>query len=144
VNIPQIPVSQISGFTQFTAKSATVFDASSTTSFTYVDLSPSGPTLTGVADGSYIFWFGCTIEEDANVQGLMSLSFNGSTPFDFDGIYAYVEGTAGDAVVMSISRALSRSIANGGNNTIQAKYKSTVGGTVNFMRRWLIALRVGA
>jgi hypothetical protein len=49
LNPPLLPVTQILGFSQFTAQAAEVLASQTTTSTTYADLATVGPQLTGLA-----------------------------------------------------------------------------------------------
>jgi len=147
VNIPMIPISQIQGFTGFTAKSADpVLAIESTTATTYGDLATVGPTLTGIGDGEYIILFGCkanggTTGGGAIIFGRMALEINGTAAADNDSCQSDSDrGIAG----MSIMRAVVKTLDNGGNNTITAKYRSTDSSvSCSFGNRWLTALKVG-
>lgn len=146
VNIPMIPISQIVGFTQFQARSETVTGSQSCTNTNYGNLATPGPTLTGISDGAYLIWFGFKTDQDADCQAFMSLSINGSAASDTDACQTGVDGLAGDQVRASISRAVSKSLKNSNNNTIQAKYKAVQGNGSwpSIANRWIIALRIGA
>lgn len=134
-----LPISQVVGFQQFTAEAATRINTSeNTTSGTYADLATVGPSITGLADGKYVLFFGAAVASaGAGSVPFMGISVNGDTPSD-------VEATQGSDTTFGTagSTAIIRTLSNGGNNTLTAKYKSSDGATsCAFNRRWLIALR---
>src|SRR3990167_8443773 len=61
----QIPVSQLSGFTSFTAQAAEIVTEETTTSLTYTDLATVGPTKTGLPDGLYLLIYGAAMASSA-------------------------------------------------------------------------------
>ena len=137
-NPPSIPVTQIIGFNQFTVQSATsVITNDSTTSQTYVNLTNTGPTLTNLPDGQYVFVFGCIASNSTSGDGaVVSLSINGSTPDDNDG--SQTQAT----VLTSVMRAVPKTLSGGGNNTVTMQYRVGVAGhTGHFAYRWLFGLR---
>lgn len=141
-----IPISQIVGFTQFTATDSgfdSTIGAESTTSTTYVDLTTSGPKISGLADGSYLILFGCQPQNaTTGDSAVMSLSINGAAASDDYVLSANaVTSAAYPAGAASCARAVAKTLLNGGNNTVTAKYRSVLGGTATFGRRWMIALK---
>lgn len=131
-----IPVAQILGFTQFTAKVATQITTNeTTTSLTYTDLATVGPSLTALPNGSYLVLFSSEARNTTPNDGaVMSLSFNGGAAGDGDAAYTFanlVQTTIGFTVVTLSS----------GANTIEAKYRADVGGTAEFQRRKLVAFK---
>lgn len=139
VNIPQIPISQIVGFTQFTPNVATtILTSESTTSTSYANLATTGPELLGLADGVYLILFGCQTAAIASGEGAsVSISVNGDTASDDDSCVA--EDQPGSATIM---RAVAKELRAGGSNTIRVQYRVNAG-TGTFLRRWLIAIRMG-
>jgi hypothetical protein len=136
-----LPISQIVGFSQFTAQAApTIGTSESTTSTTFTDLATVGPSLTGLPDGEYVFFFGA--EADTATAGkiaAMALSINaaalGTPPIGDD-----CESRSDQLV--SISRAVTATLSNGGNNSVVAKYATDDAlAAAFFSSRWLIALR---
>lgn len=135
-NPPAIGISNILGFSQFTANSNSVITAETTTSASYTDLATVGPTLTGLPDGQYIILYGAASSSSATgtQTAFVSVSVNGATAVDNDG--AENQNNA----IASVARAITSTLSNGGNNTITLKYRST-SGTATFAFRWLIALK---
>lgn len=84
-NPPAIPVTQVLGFSQFTAQAATrIATSESTSSTSYTNLATVGPTIGGLPSGKYVFLFGSILQGTA--APYMGLSINGSTPNDTDAI----------------------------------------------------------
>lgn len=136
---PVFPISQVFGFSQFTANAATTIQTNeSTTSVfpTYVDLATVGPTLTGLADGKYvIFWGAGTFTSVAGNDTLCGPSVNGGA----------VLGNArnGGTNSVSVTGVVVTDLSNGGSNSITIKYCVAAAATGSFFGRWLIALRYG-
>lgn len=130
------PISQIVGFSQFTGKSDTVAAFDTTDSVPYVDLTHTGPELTGLADGNYLVFHGALASvTTAGDAAFMSLSVNGSTPDDADCCRTNLD------TATSMMRLTTKRLAAGGNNSIKAQYRSSTGNTVGFLNRWLVVLR---
>jgi hypothetical protein len=137
VNIPQIPISQIVGFTQFTAKSSTVLTTDEITSTSYVDAATVGPQIEGLSDGSYVMFYGFQLGEVSNLtSALMSPSINAATPSDDDAARTR-------SIQSGTARGVLKTLAGGGNNTVKMQYKRVGGSDGDFERRWLIVLKVG-
>ena len=137
-NPPAIPVTQIVGFSQFTIQSATSVNTSeTTTSGTYTDLATVGPQLTGIPDGTYVFFFGCTLETSSTTfSAYCGLELNSSSPT------SELQIISNSAVFVPGVRVSVGSLSNGGNNTVTAKYRTDGGATGTFSNRYLHALRV--
>ena len=142
VNQPFIPISQISGFSQFTAQYATVSTEQAITSSTYGNLGTTGPQITGLPDGKYLFIYGAALEgrpTDNATIAWMSVSFNGAAASDNDGIRQQGE------LAIPASRATVATLQNNGNNTVTAKYRWESSGTPasnpTASYRWLVALK---
>jgi len=137
-NPPAIPVSQIVGFSQFTAQANSVATRESTISTTYVNLTTAGPSLSGLPDGQYLFLFGCdAFNSVAGNQLTMSIKVNSTAAADSDATLADAPAATYKVCLM---RAVTKTLANGGNNTITCQYRVS-SGTGSFENRWLIALR---
>lgn len=138
-NPPLLPISQITGFSQFIARNDTkgTTSSESTSSATYVDLATSGPSLTDLSDGIYLIIHGARITAGpSGEQGYQSISVNGGAASDDDS----AENENSKAVSTSI--AMLKTLSSG-QNTIACKYRSNTGGvSVTFRRRWLVALKV--
>jgi hypothetical protein len=135
-----IPVTQLIGFSQFTAQAAPFISSSeSTTSTAYTALATAGPAITGLSDGRYLVMYGALISTSSGGdRSIMSLSYNGAAASDSDACESR------DTNLSSVSRTTTATLAGGGNNSITAKYRSSVGtSTATFASRWLVALRYG-
>ena len=134
-----IPVTQIVGFSGFTAKTASIVSATETrTSSTFGDLTTVGPTLSGLPDGQYLLLYGCTSwigTVGAGKGANMSVQVNSASATTADQTVSQV----GNPVSVMVARTKT---LNGGGNTITAKYASTDNvATASFSDRWLIALK---
>jgi hypothetical protein len=132
-----VSISQISGFSGFTARYASVGTTQGTTSAAYTDLATVGPTLTGLANGNYVVFFGATTQTAGAAQAWMSVQINSTGAQDSDGTFAAV--TTGT----SISRAFVVPLTADDNNTLTAKYHSNGVSNSDFALRWIIALKYG-
>lgn len=144
LNIPLIPIGQIVGFEQFTAKVATQIATKQTrTVQTWGNLTTTGPELTGLPDGKYVIAFGCTAYNDtANGSAEMCYQANSVTVENDQKCLTFFNQDFGT----SIMRLSAVTLSNGGNNTVTAKYQcsgtgGSAVGTANFQNRWMIALR---
>ena len=139
-NPPAIPVSQIVGFNQFTAQAATMIQPAtneSTASTTNVDLTTVGPTLTGLSDGQYLILFGCLFKSSSTTFGAnMTVQVNSTAAtVDNDDLSTLT------TTFLPGMYVITKTLANGGNNTLTAKYRAGGGATATFRRRWMVALR---
>lgn len=136
VNQPAIPISQIFGFSQFTAQGSEVAAQESTTSDIATDLTTTGPALSNLGPGNYVVLWGANLlNVTAGKDAVMSLSVTGGTsPSD-----TVIAGST--ASFISGARAALIALT-GETNSITAKYKrGGTGGTATFYGRWLIAIR---
>lgn len=132
-----IPISQVFGFSQFTAQPADNVDTSESTSSTaYADLATVGPKLDGLSGGRYVILFGAAHTSNPNAATqYMSIQINSTAAIDSDaGETQTSGGNAGGT-----TRAVLKTLTDGAN-TITAKYKTT-SGTATFQYRWMFALR---
>lgn len=135
VNPLSIPISQVTGFMQFTANISQVGSEEGTTSQTFTDLATVGPELEALADGQYAILFGASMQAPTSQDFLMGLSINGDA-VDADHVC--------ETEVMS-----NLSLAHGllttldsGSNSIVTKYRITGGSSPGDARyRWLLALK---
>jgi hypothetical protein len=135
-NPPTIPISQIVGFNQFTAKGDQITTEETTASNTFVDLATVGPSLTGLADGSYVVLFGASLQAVGGNIFKMGVSINGATADDNH----VAENTS--TTNTSVAHGFLTTLSNGGNNSLVAKYRMSAGASAGHARqRWLIALR---
>lgn len=132
----QIPVSQLSGFTQFTAQAAPTIDTEeSTTSPSFTDLATVGPKLTGLPDGQYVILWGCyAYITVAGQAARMGVEVNTTDPGA--GMSCFTTLTTN----IFFSRAATTTLSNAGNNSLTARYSAALG-TATFGQRWLIALK---
>jgi hypothetical protein len=138
---PVLPISQIFGFTQFTAQSAAVATSEATGSTTYADLATVGPTISGLADGHYVLLATSLISNSTgSVGSFASPSLNGSTPLDSDAAIV-VTSAAGVPQVTAIGASI-QTLSSGNNNTIKMQYRVGAG-SGTFTYRKLIALKYG-
>ena len=137
LNQPQIPVSQLSGFTTFNPLSAPfVGDGESTTSTTFTDLGTAGPTLTAVPDGTYLLLFGALIKvSGAGNFAYMGVKLNTTEAVDADSVQTT------NVQFTHCSFAVKKTLSNAGNNTILARYHTDAATTATFGNRWLIAIK---
>lgn len=127
-NIPMIPFSHIFGAKVNIARSGDYIATSETgPGASYGDCATVGPSLTGLADGKYLFAYGC------KSRGVYSPSFNGSTPSDDDSVEANESNPNGGRMII-------KTLENKDNNSVVMKYKTTRA----FQDRWIVAIRIGA
>ena len=129
-----IPISQVVGFAQFTAQSASPVTAGeNTASTTYVNLTTTGPQVTGLPSGQYLLLYGCAALQATAGDLLMAPSINSATPVDADAALTSTPTASG--AVRAVTKTLSLA-----SNTVLAQYRVT-GGTGTFKNRWLVALK---
>jgi hypothetical protein len=138
VNIPLIPISQITGFSQYQAVVGTRVDGQgSTTSTSYVDLDGGHPIITGLGAGDYLVFHGCALESSgATVTARQSVKYNDETTLSDNAIMS--DSTS----IVSSSRIVTKTFS-GNNNQIKCQYAVEGSGTGFFQLRWLIALKNG-
>lgn len=131
-----VPIGQIVGFSRYTAQAADLIVAEeSTTSTTFGDLTTPGPELTGLPDGNYLFLYGAAAS--GSVGGgaaAMSIQVNADAVALNDAAASQAPEFVSTAI--AVVKPLTEN-----NNTVTAKYLSSNGDSVSFLRRWLIALR---
>lgn len=140
INPPTLPISQIVGFSQFTANAARTPDESTTTSTTYADPTSgvAGPEVDSLPDGHYVCFFGASttgISSD-NTVTFTTVEVNGVVPSDdLSAIEAQQDLHA------SVSGAVLLDLKGGGNNTVKLVYRTTTGTGVDIRSRWIVMLR---
>lgn len=136
-NPPLLPISQIFGFAQFTAKtSGSVLTSETTASAAYVDLATVGPTISGLPPGQYVVMYSAFAKNSAAANlSVFSPSFNAATPVDAD--QGGAAGTDG-----SYSMAFTIVTLSSASNTVKLQYKASAG-TGTFINRRLVALKYG-
>lgn len=135
---PVFPISQVFGFTQFTAKTtAAISTTESTTSATLADLATVGPTLVGLSPGSYLVLWGCDASVSAGTTlGGMAIT-TGPT---FASTIAAGAVTQATAELSIMKFAFVRLTAP--TTDLRAKYQSTDGvSSASFANRTLAALK---
>ena len=142
-NLPPIPVTQLLGFVQTRAYTASdVATQEPQSSSSYARLATTGPIITGLNDGTYVVFFGCEmgmqVDGGGGSKGWASLSVNGATPTDGKAVRAYNGGTRIDVGWRADSVTCG---AGPGNNTIELLYRSSLGQEW-FARRWMHAIRI--
>lgn len=137
-NPPSIGISNILGFSQFTAQGATPINTSETTSSTtYTDLTTTGPQITGLPDGKYVVFFGATAKNSTAGR-----SANMGYQVNSDSVSTTEICLVNVTDFVSIVRASLATLSAGGNNTLAAKYSVANGAdTGTFHYRWMIAIR---
>lgn len=135
-----LPISNIIGFSKFTAKFASEASEAHRNVAGYGDPNVSGvagPTISGLPNGSYVVTFGGsgTGTAASNVVAYMAVSVNGSTPVDADSCEA--QGTGHYSTSRSILVSLTA-----GSNELKALYKTSDGtDRGDFRYRWMVAQR---
>lgn len=131
----RLSIGQIVGFLSFVPSTGTTINtAEATGSATYVDLATVGPTITGLPDGEYLVWFGAEEGVAGAAGGRMSVQVNASAATDDDSIIFNA--------LTSTSRGILVTLDNGDNNTLTAKYRSTISpASRGFQRRWMFATK---
>jgi hypothetical protein len=138
VNIPQIPIGNIMGFSQYQAVVGTRVDGQgSTTSTSYVDLDGGNPIITGLGAGDYLIFHGCAIESSGStITARQTVKYNEETALSDNAIMS--DSTS----IVSSSRVVTKTFTNN-NNQIKCQYAVEGVGTGYFQLRWLIALKNG-
>jgi hypothetical protein len=131
-----VPISQIVGFSGFTAQAATpVATQESSSSTTYTDLATVGPQITGLPDGQYLLLFGLTMANGASTS-YAGVKINSTDPADADAIQITTTSAYG------MAKAVVGTLDGGGNNTVKLVYRSSTAVSAQFALRWLVALKV--
>lgn len=145
---PSLPIANVLGYSQFvnnaiskaqfiTAASAEVDGEDTITSTTYAD-APTfvGPSLSGLAAGSWIVLWGGSMQVNGGQDLFAGLSVNAGTPIDAQAIEC--EASAN----VSLARGLPVTLSST-SNTLDVVYRvSGSNGTVRY--RWLFALKYGS
>lgn len=142
INIPDIPVSQVQGYSNATPNPASTIATSETTaSTTYTALTTAGPSLTGLSQGKYLFIFGCVGATSADGRSaLMNIAFNGNNPADDDDA-VWISSNPADHLASGVSWVTKTFTTD--NNSAVAVYRSTnAAATGTFSRRRLVGIRL--
>lgn len=129
----------------------TVTTEESTTSASFVNLTTTGPTLTGLADGRWLFFWGCQMRESGGAEVIPQMGLEPSwalisNSHVAEGIIGANnrEGAAYARAYDGIDGPAAKDSSGLGNNSVTAKYRRQSGtGTPNFSVRWLAAIRIG-
>jgi hypothetical protein len=134
-----IPISQITGFTQFTAQNEHASRLASPPRRAATRTSPRrGRRLTGLTDGSWLFIHGASIDTSVRVQPGVDVDRRERCGrADDDGCLSEAT-TATSCAVANL-----KTLDNGGSSTVTCKYRTGVGATGRFGHRFLIGLKVG-
>ena len=132
MNQPLIPISQVIGFTSFTAQLAFTQGSGTITTSTYGDLSDGvGPTLPGLPDGKYLFLYGAVAKSSiAGGDAVISIQ-------DDDTKLAFMHGTDESTLFGAATADLSSGI-----NSMTLRYRTgAAASTATFQYRRLISLK---
>lgn len=141
VNPIPVPISQVQGFSRFTAQPASIATGETTTSTTYADLATVGPTLSGLPAGTYLVLVGALLYNNtAGVASSASVSLNGGAASDADAAILVTSGSNVPAVTAVGFSVKTLTLAN---NTLRVKYRVNGASTGTFYYRNLVALRIG-
>jgi hypothetical protein len=133
-----VPIGQVIGFSQTTPNTAiTIVAAEGTASASFTSLATAGPTITGLPDGKYVIYWGATHDSTGGLNGFMGVKVNATEPIDDDAIFWNL--AAGTFVPGA--RAIEKTLAGGGNNTLLTRYRVS-GGTGTWRYRWMLAVKV--
>lgn len=139
----QLQPFQVQGLSLQTPRTATVntaetrgWDAS------YGDLATVGPELTDLGSGIYLILFSGEVQNfEAGVESSMSISINGATALETDGVTVFTSSISLNApLVRFIVLTLDKP-----KNTIRCQYRRVGSGatTATFRKRNLVAIRIG-
>ena len=135
----QIPVSQLSGFTQFTMNySPNIGDETLAPNGPFIAGTPDpGPSLLGLPDGTYFIMVRANAKSDAATGiALMSVKVNTTEATDATG-FQMVGTDRNTHIGLSV-----QTLKNADNNTLEARYRGAIAGTASFSNRQLYALLV--
>lgn len=134
-----LPVSNILGFSQFTAKYASEDSEGHTTSTSFGDPNVSGaagPEITGVPPGKYVLLFGGSgTTSNAASRAILGVNINGAGAADAESAEINTLGPHA-----SVSRAIIKTVTDP-NSTVKLVMRSTNGDDIDFRYRWLVTLR---
>lgn len=133
-----IPISQVTGFQQFTARSAADATEARRNSATFGDptTGSAGPSITGVPAGAYVLLHGATAYDYSGGGGThyMGVKINSSEASDATSIKATANA---NAVSLMAAQIVTLTVAS---NTLTLRYRISVG-EGRWDNRFLIALR---
>ena len=108
----------------------------------YGDLATVGPQLTELGSGTYLVIFSCEVQnQEAGVETHMSISINGATATDADGVALFTSSVSLNAPITRFI-VLNLTLPK---NTVKCQYKRIGNGATValFKSRTLIAIKVG-
>jgi hypothetical protein len=124
----------------FFRAAASVAATESTASGSFVNLSTVGPTMSGLSNGRWLFFWGFNLEAVTGTPiGVMGLDVNGGGA-DANHVARANGQVNGDFIPAMYGQLLS--ILGSDSNTVTAKY-AAISGTPTFRHRWLAGIRVG-
>ena len=137
-----LPISQVQGFTQFTANQNVILTNESTTSTSYTNLATVGPTVDDLSPGKYLIQYGCILGNTtgAGKTDWVSVSINGAAATDADGMF-YFNGPGAAFGSAFLFRPLIKDLT-ASTNSVQMKYRSGDGTNAQYNTRHLIVIRV--
>jgi hypothetical protein len=153
INLPPIPVSQISGYKGTLARVSVVNDQEQVDSAwhaerDWTDLPSDGPRITGIADGTYFAAYGCQCDSGPHNSGIgawndgrVGASINDADPPTY---WAYTAPMGADGGY-PVWRAHTIDVTGGGNNndvSLKYYYDLASGAVATFLNRWLVLIRV--
>jgi len=134
-----LPVSNILGFSQFTARYAAEDSEGHMTSTSFGDPNVSGaagPEITGVPPGQYVLLFGGSgTTSNAASRAILGVNINGAGAADAEAVEINTVGPHA-----SVSRAIVKTVTVP-NTSIKLVLRSTGGNDIDFRYRWLVTLR---
>lgn len=134
-NPPVLPISQIHGFTDFTAQRALVDAQQNTASATYTNLGTVGPQLSTLPKGKYLIIVSAMMKSSvAGSSAWYSPSVNGAAASDSD-----AANNSGANTVTAIG--ISVKDLDQDTNDITMKYRVDGGATGTYVHRNLVALK---
>jgi hypothetical protein len=143
-NPPAVPIQQVLGFSQFLAQRVFVSAFETTTSTSFTNLTTAGPSITGLSDGKYLIITSALINvgpTGADAVAFMAPSANGAAADETQGALMENSTTSGHPRATLFGATL-MTLNAGGNNTVTAKYKTSLASTYGgFQYRSLIALK---
>lgn len=143
------PITQLLGHSSTTFRiAASVSTEHSTTSATFVDLTSVGPTLSQLANGRWLAFWGCLVRDSGGVEvdAAMGISLNAGAASDTHAAHGRIaaNGRSGVGYARHFGVFGAPALTSAHNNELKAKYRRASGsGTPNFSNRWLVAIRTG-
>lgn len=133
---PNLSISQVFGFSQFTAQIATSESEQSVTSTTFATFT-SAPSIGSLPNGNYVVLFGAAAEGDDAATGSivhLAASVNGATPT------VYAESTLQGSYA-SVARGVLGSLSSGANTVALVGLTTIAGHTSKLRDAWLMTLK---